>query len=169
MSALFSDCRRYRWRLEREVQGEGLVVALVGVNPSTADATVDDQTIRKELGFAKRNGWRKIIKGNVFAYRATDVHELRAVPDHRHAENASHLAQIAAAADLIVPCWGARGKLPRALHPWLDSTMTLLRGSGKPIVVFGLTRSGDPLHPLTLGYGTALRPWPASDCVLQRS
>jgi len=161
MSAIFSDCGLYRWRLEREIQPSGIVVALIGVNPSTADATVNDQTIVKDIGFAMRNGWRKIVKGNVFAFRATDVTKLRTVRDHRHAENAQHLRQIAADVDMIVPCWGSRMKLPSELRPRLDSTLELLRATGKPIMAFGFTASKDPLHPMTLAYATAIRPWPA--------
>jgi hypothetical protein len=71
MSAIISSCEQFRWRLEREIQVSGIVVALIGVNPSTADATVNDATIRKDMGFGRRLGWGKIIKGNVFAYRAT--------------------------------------------------------------------------------------------------
>jgi hypothetical protein len=31
--------------------------------------------------------------------------------------------------------------------------------SGKPVKIFGLTKGGDPLHPLFLGYETPLVPW----------
>jgi hypothetical protein len=162
MSALLSDCGLFRWRLERDIQLSGIVVALIGVNPSTADATVNDHTITKDIGFGIRNGWRKIIKGNVFAFRATDVNRLRTVGNHRHEQNAQHLRQIAADVDMVIPCWGARGKLPRELRPQIDTTVALLRSSGKPIMTFGFTASGDPLHPLTLAYSTPIQPWPAA-------
>jgi len=159
MSAIFSPCGLYRLRLERDVQFDGIVVALIGVNPSTAGVMVNDATIRKDIGFAKVNGWRRIIKGNVFPYRATDVRELRTVSDHRLEENAEHLRRIAADADQLVPCWGNSGKLPRELRPQLQITLDLLRSTGKPIFTFGFTASGDPKHPLMLGYDTQLVPW----------
>lgn len=162
MSAILSSCGQYRWRLERDIQDTGIVVALIGINPSTADATVNDQTIRKDIGFGERLGWRKIIKGNVFAYRATDVKKLRAVVDHNEATNADHLRRICADADMVIPCWGDRTKLPPELRPWLVRTLALLQDSGKPLMCFGLTQGGDPRHTLMLGYATPLIPWP--DC-----
>lgn len=156
MSAIFSTCGLYRFRLERDVQLHGIVTALFGVNPSTAGETINDATIRKDIGFGKVNGWRRIIKGNVFPFRATDVRELRGVKDHKLAENAEHLLRIAADADLLIPCWGSRDKLPRELHEKLQWTLDILRSTGKPMVHFGLTASGDPKHPLMLGYDTPL-------------
>lgn len=159
MSAIISSCGLYRLRLEREIQPVGIVAALIGVNPSTANATVNDHTIVKDIGFGLRKGWRKIIKGNVFPFRATDVRALRAVTDHRLSENAEHLWQIAADSDIIIPCWGDRSKLPKELRPQLDVTLEFLRGTGKPLMTFGMTRGGDPKHPLMLGYDTPLVEW----------
>nr|WP_246217502.1 DUF1643 domain-containing protein [Paraburkholderia panacisoli] len=52
-----------------------MTFAFFGVNPSTTDATLDDATARKCIGFTKPNGGRRLIVGNVFAVRSTDVHE----------------------------------------------------------------------------------------------
>ena len=75
MSAVISPCGQYRYRPERDVPMDGLTFAFFGVNPSTADATLDDATVRKWIGFTKVNGGRRLIVGNVFAVRSTDVHE----------------------------------------------------------------------------------------------
>src|SRR5690242_17608554 len=76
VSAVFSEGGEetglFRYRLDRHVQDDGIVAALCGVNPSTAGAEANDQTIRKDLGFARIHGWRQIIKVNKFAFRATD-------------------------------------------------------------------------------------------------
>src|SRR5882724_1884503 len=54
MSAVISNCGLYRYRLDRMLRDDhGPTVAFVMVNPSTADATQDDATIRKCIGFAK--------------------------------------------------------------------------------------------------------------------
>lgn len=159
MSAIISECGQYRYRLERDVQMGGIIVALIGVNPSTADATTDDATIRKDIGFGLRNGWGRIIKGNAFAYRATDVRALGAAIDPVGPETDEHLRQIMADADLVVPCWGGRNKLPKRLRCRLLEVMRLIVQSDKPVLVFGLTGGADPLHPLVLPYSTELRPW----------
>jgi hypothetical protein len=88
VNAIISACGAFRFRLERDVQMEGLTFAYFGVNPSTADATSDDATVRKWNGFTKVNGGRRFIVGNVSAFRATDVRALGATlisPDQWHA------------------------------------------------------------------------------------
>ncbi|MFH7094285.1 hypothetical protein ACHWI2_17055, partial [Klebsiella pneumoniae] len=62
-------------------------------------------------------------------------------------------------ADVLVPCWGSRTKLPKSLHVHLDRLLEQLVASGKPVLAFGVTGSGDPKHPLMLGYSTKLVPW----------
>lgn len=161
MSAVLSECGKYRFRLEREVGMEGPTFAYFGVNPSTADAMIDDATVRKWTGFTKVYGGRRFIVGNVFAYRATDVRELRSVADHRTADNAAHIQQIAADADILVPCWGAISKVTGDLHHHFVALRDLLRGTGKPVMAFGLTADGSPKHPLMLGYSTQLIDWAA--------
>ena len=161
MSAVISECGKYRYRLERDVQMDGKVFAFFGVNPSTADARIDDATVRKWIGFTKVNGGRRFIVGNVFALRSTDVNALKSDADPVGPENVEHLMAIAAAADILVPCWGARGKIPKELHFHLAQTLTLLVATGKPIMTFGFSKSGDPLHPLMLGYSPPLVPYAA--------
>lgn len=158
MSAVLSPCGTYRYQLARDVGMDGPVFAFFGVNPSTADATLDDATVRKWTGFVKRWGGSRFIVGNVFAYRATDVRELASAFLPGGLDNAEQLAQIAADADILVPCWGNRAKVSPGLRYHFDNTMRTLRKVGKPIKTFGLTASGDPKHPLMLGYDTALVP-----------
>lgn len=161
MTAILSPCGLYRFELERDVQLDGIVTALFGVNPSWAGATSDDPTIRKDIGFAKVHGWRQIIKGNVFPFRSDDVRALRGVTDHRLEENAEHIRAIAARADILVPCWGRTDKVPPQLRYAFDVLMDALVSSGKPVMHFGLTKGGDPKHPLMLGYDTPLIAWGA--------
>lgn len=159
MATVISDCGKYRYRLEREVDaiGGGPVYAFFGVNPSTADATLDDATVRKWTGFVKRWGGSRFIVGNVFAYRATDVRELATLPGPVLGDpNWDHLRAICAEADILVPCWGNRTKVPKSLWYAFGAPVQLCRASGKPVRTFGLTASGDPKHPLMLGYDTPL-------------
>lgn len=157
MSAVLSECQRYRYRLEREIDlTRELIIAYFGVNPSTADAQQDDSTVRKWIGFTKVNNGRRFIVGNVFGYRATDVNALAKIDDPVGPDNESHLNEIIAEADILVPCWGSRKKLPKSLYGQIDITMNLIQRSGKSVMVFGFTESGDPKHPLMLSYDTKL-------------
>lgn len=158
MSTIISPCGKFRFRLERDVGMEGLTFAYFGINPSTADAQVDDATVRKWIGFTRVNGGRRFIVGNVSAYRATEVRELKsALISYQHRfENLTHLSRIVDDADVLIPCWGNRSKAPVHMHNDFDAVLAMLHMSGKPVRHFGLTLSGDPKHPLMLGYKTPL-------------
>jgi hypothetical protein len=158
-SAVLSPCGTYRYRLDREIGTGDQTIAFIGVNPSTADATADDATVRKWRGFATRLGTKRFIVGNVFGYRATDVNELKEVVDPFGPEWADHIQEILSEADLIVPCWGSRLKLPRMLYSALDTMNVILAMTEKPLLCWGTTGSGDPIHPLMLAYSTPLIPY----------
>ena len=61
-------------------------------------------TIRKLVEFTKRWGGQRLIVGNVFAYRTTEVRELATVDDAFGYEIALHTAQIIKVADILAPC-----------------------------------------------------------------
>lgn len=160
MSAIISPCGQYRYRLDREVMFlGGPTYAFFGVNPSTADASLDDATVRKWIGFVKRWGGRRFIVGNVFAYRSTDVNGLKLADDPIGSENRAYLMQIVAEADVLVPCWGDTKKVTGPLRHSFGHTLVELLYTGKPVKHFGLTAGGDPKHPLFLGYDTPLVDW----------
>ncbi len=81
------------------------------------------------------------------------------VPDPVGPENARYLREIIEEADILIPCWGNRSKVPNQLRHHFDDLLDLIFDSRKPVKVFGLTKSGDPLHPLMLGYDTPLLRW----------
>ena len=159
MKAILSPCGTYRYRLDRPVQEIGLLYAYFGINPSTANAEEDDATSRKWIGFTRVFGGRAYIAANPFAYRATAVEELGKVSDPVGPDNEGHLLSIMAEADVLVPCWGNSGKIPKQLRHHLARLRVMLRSAGKPVKVFGFTKGGDPLHPLMLPYSTPLVPW----------
>lgn len=158
-SAVISECGTYRWRLDREVQKHGFVVAYFGVNGATAGPVEEDQTTKKWRGFTLRIGGCRYIAGNPFAFRAKDVRQLATAADPVGPENARHLREIIDEADLLVPCWGDRNKVPKHLQWHFDALRDQLFAAGKPIRIFGLTAGGDPKHPLMLGYDTRLVRW----------
>ena len=158
-SAIISECGRYRYRLERRTDQPGPVVAFFGVNASTADATEEDHTTAKWHGFCRVNGFGKYIVGNGAALRATDVRELGRVDDPIGPENAKHLAEIIGHADILIPCWGNLGKVPKQWRWVFAKLKGQIFASGKPVLVFGFTKSGDPKHPLMLPYATSMIDW----------
>lgn len=159
MSAVISGCGRYRYRLERSTVGGGSTAVLM-VNPSTADASVDDATIRKLLGFGSRHRWGRLIVGNLFAYRATDVRELGHCSDPIGPENDDHLIQILADCDQVICAWGPLAKQPKHFRNRFLHVLTLINGSGlDPYHIGHLTKCGHPRHPLMLAYDSPISMW----------
>lgn len=146
-SAHFSPCRTYRYSLTRR-WNDGLTAMFIGLNPSTADETNDDPTVRRCIGYAKAWGYGGLVMTNLFAYRATKPADMMAAEDPIGPENDAQLRGAADAAGIVVAAWGAkgshrlRGAAVRAMLPRLH----YLR----------LTQAGQPQHPLHLPKG--LRP-----------
>jgi hypothetical protein len=152
VSAVFSECRTWRYSLARwtaQETHEFKTVAFIGLNPSTADEVQDDPTVRRCVGFAKAWGFDRLVMLNAFAFRATDPGKLAAL-DFSTAvgpENHKHLVREARAADLVVCAWGVHGAR------WQRGpSLALALGSepGISLHVLGLTKDGHPRHPLYL-------------------
>ncbi len=142
-TALISDCGKYRYELTREWE-DGPLCVFVMLNPSTADASEDDPTIRRCIGYAKREGCGKLAVVNLFAYRATDPSELcePGVEPIGPANN-DYIEQWAKrfAPKLVIAAWGQTDRGPRA-----GRVKWLLRDV--PLYALGVTKSGKPGHPL---------------------
>src|ERR1700677_1476546 len=93
-NAMISPCEKYRYRLER-FWGPGHALPFVMLNPSTADANIDDPTIRRCMGFSRREGAGGIIVVNLFAYRATEPSDLPAGAERIGPENEFYLHAVA--------------------------------------------------------------------------
>lgn len=141
-TAVLSECGRYRYRLERR-WGRGSAALFVMLNPSTADANVDDRTIRRCIGYAHRWGYPALSVVNLYAYRATDPRELWKAPDPIGPENNRHLIEAAAEAGVVVAAWGVHAQSQR-----VDEVLTL-PGLSRATAL-ALSRDGHPRHPLYL-------------------
>lgn len=159
MSTIFSPCGTYRYRLERDGPGEG-ATAIIMVNPSTADAQQDDATIRKLRGFGARYGWGKLIVGNLFAWRATNVRELATANDPIGSDNGYRLAEIFLDADRVIFAWGPTSKLPKHLRDqWRDIDKLARTMHSEPLCIGVPAKDGQPRHPLMLPYSCQVQPW----------
>jgi hypothetical protein len=140
-SAVFSPCRRYRYALWRR-WGEGPYVMFVGLNPSTADETEDDPTIRRCIRFARDWGYSALVMTNLFAWRSTDPRGLLATDAPVGPENDATLRRLAADAGGVVAAWGVHGVIDDRAKRVVSTGML---GS---FTVLGLTKDGHPRHPL---------------------
>jgi len=128
------------------------------MNPSTADALVDDPTCAREQGFSRRWGYTRYLKGNVLDWRATFPTDVPKDPALASTPaNAAALAAMALEAEAVVAAWG---KLPHNLAPLAHTALALLATFGKPILCLGVNGDGSPKHPLYLRADSVPRPFP---------
>jgi hypothetical protein len=154
---VFSDCRKYRYVLWRKwrAKHDPRFVAFIGLNPSTADETRDDPTIRRCIRFARDWGYEGMVMLNLFGYRSTDPAVLKEQEDPLGPENNRWLVFLARQASLIVVAWGANG----ALWNRGDEVYRLLKNDGLEVFALGQTSTGEPLHPLYVPANTPLQPY----------
>ncbi|MFG0274726.1 MAG: DUF1643 domain-containing protein, partial [Phycisphaerales bacterium] len=79
-SARFDASRRYRYSLRRR-WGAGAPCCFVMLNPSAADESYDDPTIRRCLGFARSWGYPALEVVNLFAWRTHEPRRLLETAD----------------------------------------------------------------------------------------
>lgn len=162
-SASFDATNRHRFALTRNSQSGAGSVMFIGLNPSTADALVDDPTIRKCRGFVERMGYGELVMANLFSLRSTDPRGLLDVEALTlWSENENAVIVRAESAEVVVCAWGGPYS-PRALadriHARAGSMLQRLRAMGRVPHVLGLTKDGHPRHPLYMPYTAMPRPW----------
>ena len=107
--AKLSECRQYRYALWRTWDDSKPYAMFVGLNPSTADETDDDPTIRRCIVFAKDWGYGGLCMANLFAYRATDPSNMFSAQDPIGPQNDVWLERLAKDAGIVVAAWGNHG------------------------------------------------------------
>lgn len=149
--ATFSPCRRWRYSLTREIADpqfgcldedeRGGTLTFVGLNPSTADETTDDPTIRRCVRFARDWGFDRLKMMNLYALRSTDPRGLWLADDPVGPENDHALSLAFGGSERIIVAWGANAR-PDRLASFAETF------HGWPFWALGLTKDGAPRHPL---------------------
>lgn len=168
-SAELSACGVYRYQLRRAWDRSRPMLVVIAVNPSTADGTRDDQTVRKLMGFATRLGYGGSVLANLFAYRATHIKDLvRAAnagvdvvgPDNPWWHHGL-FTYARAHAQPVLCAWGSSAKVPSdIIEPRVEVLKAMAVNVGVELRCLGKTKNGSPNHPLMLGYDTPLEVWP---------
>ena len=153
--AVYSDCERYRYLLTRVWDPTGDRALFVMLNPSTATEVQNDPTVERCERRARALGFGAFRVTNIFAWRDTDPGAMRAADDPVGPANDAAIADSLPWADRIICAWGAHGAhMDRGA-----AVERLLRASGKPLFHLGLTKAGQPRHPLYIGYDRQPEPW----------
>ena len=151
-SAKVSDDGRYRYNLVRwldDLMTRKPTALFIMLNPSTADAREDDQTIRRCTRFARDWGFGKLIVVNLFGWRATDAGELARAPDPIGPDNEMEIARALRVADLVLCAWGSStGGILRLKREQAAVICHLIVMAGHTPMCLGTTAAGWPRHPL---------------------
>ena len=154
-AAKISKCGQYRYWLSR-TWSSGPPLVFVMLNPSTADAQVDDPTIRRCKGFARREGAGGVFVVNLYAYRATNPRFLRICADPVGPDNDVWLQRVIAGTvetgTPVVAAWGAS-----AVPGRVRAVLRLVPGADWRCL--GVTRAGAPRHPLYVKGDQSLVPF----------
>lgn len=159
---IFSPCRKYRYTLWREwdcdlltgcaddLENSGGYLMVIGLNPSTADETNDDPTIRRCIDFAKRWGYRALCMTNLFAFRATDPRDMMKLYNLADIDNQHHLLKCASGAGMVLAAWGKHGRFAQrdlTVCEWLSRI-------GIDLHCLQKNKDGSPRHPLYVAADT---------------
>ena len=164
-AAIFSSDGRYRYALTRAWGDEGPtlsspVLYWVMLNPSSAGALKDDNTIRRCRGFAQRDGFSGMVVVNLYALVATKPKALRTAEDPVGPTNDLFLGAVARLAaregSMLVAAWGGSGGA--ASQRRTDEVLAVLRAHG-PVLCLGATQDERPYHPLRLAKSTPIVPY----------
>lgn len=153
-SAVLSPCRRYRYELWRR-WSDAPAVVFIGLNPSTADETKDDATIRKCIAYAKKWGHGALCMVNLFAFRATQPKDMMAASDPVGPDNDRVLQTLPHTCSMIIAAWGCDGS-----HMGRDKAVLAMLPS---LHALHVTKDGMPGHPLYLKGDATPFPLNASD------
>lgn len=142
--AWVSECGLYRYSLGRE-WGSGPRLVVVMLNPSTADALVDDPTVTRLLGRARGSGYGSLEVVNLYGLRATDPGRLVEAADPVGPENDEFIGRAVAAAGSIWVAWGSHPMALKRADVVLESLVC------RELWCLGMTSDGHPRHPLYVG------------------
>lgn len=142
----------YRFVLRRK-WGPGPCIVFVMLNPSRANAIIDDPTLLRIMGFAYRWGYGSLIVLNLFPYRSPSPRDLQLWLERMSSEsmgvwrrNVEECRGAMTEGDFYVAAWG--NGVP-AMHSLAEGWLHAIG----PVEwhCLGITASGQPTHPLARG------------------
>jgi hypothetical protein len=150
--ACFSDDRADRFALWRRWD-ERPMLGYALLNPSIADETVLDPTLKRCRAIATHAGYGGMEVVNLFSLVSTDPTGLRS-RDHEPAAatNLAHLRDLAARATLVIG-FGDLKTYAASMQPTMQARVRALAEAlkGLPLFALGTTANGFPKHPLARG------------------
>ena len=153
--ASLSPCGVYRYALTRTWDQAKSKACVIMLNPSTADAMVDDATIRALVRLLTPLCLGGFEVVNLFALRSTNPAALMAAERPIGPLNDLYIVGAINRCDLVVCAWGAHKFVLQSMRG--VEVMDLVKSMSLVPQCFGTTKAGAPKHPLYLKTGTTLR------------
>ena len=143
-SAILSPCGLYRYSLTRQWSEGAKQILWIMLNPSTADANVNDPTIRRCIAFSKAWGYDSLEVVNLFALRSPNPQDLidssEAGIDPVGPNNDGYISWAVKQSASVIAAWGSRG--------FARTRVPLIKSICGRIDCLGVTKDGSPRHPL---------------------
>lgn len=135
----------YRYLLWREWNSESKTVSFIMLNPSRADAEINDPTITRCINFAKSWGYGRLEVVNLFAYRTSKPSLLKQAAEPIGKDNDRYIVEAVRRSDRVILAWGNHGT-------WQQQDLYVLQllKTYKHLYSLGITKKGCPRHPLYL-------------------
>lgn len=149
-AAVFSPCRRYRYALTRQWNADRPWLALVMLNPSTADAFRLDATVTRVRNRARVLNAGGLAVLNLFAVRATNPRDMRGMVDPVGPANDQIIGEfVRTLRPTVVAGWGTDIMVERTGRD--RAVLRLLADANTAVYRIGpATAGGHPPHPLYL-------------------
>lgn len=152
--AKFSKDRKYRYLLARRwgkvYPGTGWLTYVM-LNPSTADAKVNDPTIRRCIYFARIRGYGGILVVNLYGIRATDSSTVKLFDDPVGPANDYWIRWAYDRGEETIVAWGNSVRKVSSAQQRISDVLALVDYPYQShLWCFGRTKSGQPKHPLML-------------------
>ena len=152
--AFFDKDKIYRYLLYRKWGNSNKKITWIMLNPSTADETVDDPTIRRCIRFAKQFGATELDIVNLFAYRSTNPKNLYHIANPIGKENDTYIIKSLETSFIVILGWGNHGKL---LNRSKEVISNLLKPYNDKVFALKILKNGEPGHPLYIPYSAKLQ------------
>jgi hypothetical protein len=118
------------------------------LNPSTATELQNDPTVERCERRARALGFGAFRVTNIFAWRDTDPRAMRRATDPIGPANNAAILESCDWADQIICAWGSHGD-----HMGRGQDMAvILKATYPKLYHLGITKSGQPKHPLYIAY-----------------
>lgn len=159
-SAVISEDQLYRYVLSRVWDKRKPILGAIWLNPSTADAEVDDPSLRRGMYFAEAAGYGGLMLCNLFAWRATNPAVIIRMDYHQAIGplNNAHILRMNSLCPEIFVGWGDKASQHEKIGNRVRFVAEMI-GPSKKLLCLGTTQRGQPRHPLYIASYKTFEPW----------